>query len=242
MIEPVIYTKIPFSDPALIDEARNYQIADLHEALGAIGGQSSLMNRQMRPINTKLRIVGPAITVYSFPGDNLMMHRALHLAQRGHILVCTHGGGGQGALWGDHAAMYAQRKGIAGIIIEGNIRDLEQLIQMNDPVWCTGVWAGTAARKNIGAINVPIVCAGALVNPGDIIAADADGVLVIPRRLLRMSVEGARARVAKEPETRRKLEAGGPVQSLESIEAVLSAAGVKTHEKTWEEDEGARRT
>ncbi len=239
MLEPVIYTQIPRTDPALLVEAAKYPVADLHEGVGIHGGRTCLMNPSMRPITPHLRVVGPAITVYSYPGDNLMMHKALYLAQPGQVLVITNGGGAQGALWGDLAAIYAQRKKLGGVVIDGNIRDSEALLQMKDPVWCTGIWAGHAERRTVGAINVPMVCAGTLVNPGDIIAADDDGVLVIPRRHLAAAIEVARARKLKEVDTKRRLDAGEALHDQASIDAILAANGVKIRDTTWQQDEAA---
>ena len=238
MINSVIYTRIPLSDRTLVAEAATYGIPDLHEALGVAGGRTGLMGPQMRPLNAGLRIAGPAVTVYCYPGDNLMMHKALHLAESGQVVVVTNGGGVQGALWGDLAAIYARNKGLAGAIIEGNIRDSEALMQLRDPLWFTGIWAGHPEKKgNVGAINVPIVCAGTLVNPGDIVVADGDGVLVIPRRHLRMAVEGARARQERDIETRKRLASGGALHDLAGIDDVLKTVGVVVRETTWLDDE-----
>ena len=165
MIHPVIYTKVPRSDPKLVSEAASYGISDLHEALGASGGRMTLMNGCMRPLNPALRISGHAITAFNYPGDNMMMHKALHLAQEGDVLVLTNGGGVQGALWGELAAVYAKTKNLAGVIVEGSIRDTDALAEMKFPVWFTSISAEHSEKRGPGSVNVPMICAGVLVNP-----------------------------------------------------------------------------
>ncbi len=237
MIKPVVYTKIPEAPALLLAEAVQYPIADLHEGLGIHGGRNKQMFPSRRPITPGLRIVGSAITVYSYPGDTLMMHKAVHLAKAGQVLVLSNGGHAQGAMWGDLIAIHTQQKKLGGIIVDGNVRDSDTLREMRDPVWCTGIWAGHPGRSNVGAINIPIVCAGTLVNPGDVVAADGDGVLVIPRRHFAMAVEGARARKLKEVDIKRRLDAGEPLHAQEAIDAVLRDAGVEIRERMWCEDE-----
>lgn len=236
MIPPVIYTRVPASDPALVAQAAEYGISDLHEALGGHGGRMTLMNR-MRPLCPRLRIAGRAITAYSYPGDNLMMHKALQLAQAGDVLVLTNGGGTQGALWGELASTHAQAKKLAGVIVDGSIRDTGPLAEMNFPVWYTHISVCHPEKSALGAVNVPIVCDGVLVNPGDTVVADADGVIVIPRRYLRNAVEGAAARKKKEDEVRRALRGGATLFDVFNGDATLAASGIAIKDTTWLEDE-----
>ncbi len=237
MIPPVIYTKVPSSDPALVAQAASYGISDLHEALGAHGGRMTLMNPGMRPLCPRLRISGKAITAYNYPGDNLMMHKALQLAQPGDVLVVTNGGGTQGAMWGELASTYAQTKKLAGVIVDGSIRDTDALAEMNFPVWYTSISVCHPEKQSLGAVNVPIVCAGVLVNPGDIVVADADGVMVIPRRYLRDAVEGAKGRKQKEDGVRQALKGGATLFDVFNGDAMLKASGIAIRETTWLEDE-----
>jgi 4-hydroxy-4-methyl-2-oxoglutarate aldolase len=236
MIPPVIYTKVPASDPALIAQAAEHGLSDLHEALGGHRGRMGLM-RRMRPLCPQLRIAGRAITAFNYPGDNLMMHKALQLAQPGDVLVVTNGGGSQGALWGDLAGTYAKTRKLGGVIVEGSIRDTAALAEMNFPVWFTDISVCHPEKSALGAVNVPIVCDGALVNPGDIVVADADGVLVVPRRYLRDAVEGATARKKKEDEVRRALSGGATLFDVFNGEATLKASGIAIKDMTWLEDE-----
>lgn len=240
MIHPVIYTQAPSSDPALVAQAACYGISDLHEALGGHGGRMTLMSPRMRPLCPRLRIAGRAITAYNYPGDNLMMHKALHLAQPGDVLVVTNGGSAQGALWGELAGTYAQTKKLGGIIVDGAIRDTDALAQMNFPVWYTSISVCHPEKSALGAVNVPIVCDGVLVNPGDIVVADADGVMVIPRQYLRAAVEGAKSRAEKEAGVRKKLRDGATLFDVFNGEAILQASGISIRDCTWLDDEKSR--
>jgi 4-hydroxy-4-methyl-2-oxoglutarate aldolase len=231
-MESVIYNKIPLPDSSLVAEAANYTVADLHEALGAIQGRMSLMDPAMRALLQGRRICGAAVTSYNFPGDNLMIHVALNLAQKGQVLVLTNGGN-QGALWGDVACTYAVKKGIAGVIADGPVRDVDALREMNFPVWTTMVSPSHPEKRGPGAVNVPVVVAGVLVEPGDVIAADGDGVLVIPRIELGRAVEGARKRSAAEAVIRKRIESGESLYEIVNIDAAVRAAGIKTVDANW---------
>jgi 4-hydroxy-4-methyl-2-oxoglutarate aldolase len=232
-MNPVIYTRIPLPDPNLVAEAGNCAIADLHEALGAVQGRMALMSPRMRPILDGRRISGAAVTSYNFPGDNLMIHVALNIAAGGQILVLANGGGSQGALWGEVACTFATKKGIAGVIADGPIRDIDALRRMNFPVWSTSISPSHPEKRGPGSVNVPIVVDGVLVEPGDVIVADGDGVLVIPRAHLARAVEGARARADREATVRARIEAGESLYQIMNMEAAVRAAGIEQVDTTW---------
>jgi 4-hydroxy-4-methyl-2-oxoglutarate aldolase len=232
-MKPVVYTRIPLPDPELVAEAAKYAIADLHEALGAVRGRMSLMSPRMRPLLPGRRISGAAVTSYNFPGDNLMIHVALKVAQPGQVLVLTNGGGTQGALWGDVACTFARKKGVAGVVADGAVRDVDALRELDFPVWATAISPSHPEKRGPGAVNVPIVVDGVLVEPGDVIVADGDGVLVIPRGSLRQAVEGARERAAKEVGIRARIEAGEKLFDILGMEAMLRASGTEEHDGTW---------
>jgi 4-hydroxy-4-methyl-2-oxoglutarate aldolase len=236
MITPVIYTKIPSSDPALVAQAAKIGVADLHEALGAVVGRMLLMGTRLRPLDPTKRIAGPAVTAFNWPGDNLMMHQALYLAQAGQVLVMSNGGGVQGALWGELAAIHARDKGVAGLIADGAVRDADALLAMGFPVWSTSIHASHPDKRGAGAVNVPIVIDGAIVNPGDIIVADADGVLAIPPEHLAHAVAGALERGKKEEEVKRKLAAGASLYELMNLGAAVAATGAEIRDTTWQQD------
>jgi 4-hydroxy-4-methyl-2-oxoglutarate aldolase len=237
-MNPIICTRIPKPDPALVAEAAKYAIADLQESLGAVQGRMALMSPRMRPLLDGRRISGAAVTSHNFPGDNLMIHVALKVAERGQILVLANGGGSQGALWGDVACTFAAKKGIAGVIADGPVRDVEALRRMNFPVWSTSISPSHPEKRGPGSVNVPIVADGVLVEPGDVIVADDDGVLVIPQAHLARAVDGARARAAKEVAIRARIEAGESLFEILNMEAAVRAAGIEQIDKTWLEVKG----
>jgi 4-hydroxy-4-methyl-2-oxoglutarate aldolase len=237
-MNPVIYTRIPLPDPALVAEAAKYAIADLHESLGAVQGRMALMSPRMRPLLEGRRISGAAVTSYNFPGDNLMIHVALRVAERGQILVLANGGGSQGALWGDVACTFAAKKGVAGVVADGPIRDVDALRAMNFPVWSTSISPSHPEKRGPGSVNVPVVVDGVLVEPGDVIVADGDGVLVIPQAYLGRAVEGARARAAREVAIRARIEAGESLFEILNMEAAVRSAGIQEVDTTWQQPKG----
>ena len=235
-LKPVIYNRIPASDPALIARAAGFGVADLHEALGAVAGRMALMSPAMRPIAAGQRLCGPAVTAWNYPGDNLMIHAALNLAKPGDVLVFTNGGSAQGALWGDVACGFAVKQGIAGAVVHGACRDTDAIRELGFPVWSTAVSVEHPEKRGPGAVNVPIVADGVLVEPGDIIAADADGVLVIPRALLAHTVERANARAEAERGFRTRIAAGERLIDILGMQAVIDDAGIAQKDCTWQED------
>jgi 4-hydroxy-4-methyl-2-oxoglutarate aldolase len=234
-MNPIICTRIPLPDPALVAEAATYALADLHESLGAVQGRMALMSPRMRPLIAGQRISGAAVTSYNFPGDNLMIHVALNVAQRGQILVLANGGGSQGALWGDVACTFAAQKGIAGVVADGPVRDIDTLREMNFPVWATAISPSHPEKRGPGSVNVPIVADGVLVEPGDVIVADGDGVLVIPQAHLARTLEGARQRAGREVAIRQRIKAGESLFEILNMDAAVKAAGIAVVDKTWRE-------
>lgn len=237
-MQPVIYTRIPRCDAALIAEIGQFPVSDLHEAMGAIAGRGHLMTPRMRPIATGQRMVGQAITSNNYPGDNLMIHAALNVAQAGDVLVLSNGGLPQGALWGDVAATYAAEKGVAGLIIDGPVRDTEALRQMGCKVWASIVSPSHPEKRGPGAVNVPLACDGVQVIPGDIIVADDDGVLVVPVRLAVETIRRARQRNETEARIRREIKAGSSLFEIVGIQKFLDAAGVRTVDAEWSPPQG----
>ncbi len=232
-MKSVIYRQIPEPDAALVAEAARYAIADLHEALGPVGGRQCLMSPRMRPIQDGRRISGAAVTSYNFPGDNLMIHVALNVAKRGHILVLTNGGGSQGALWGDVACTFAAKKGLAGVVAAGAVRDVDAVRELGFPVWATAISPEHPEKRGPGSVNVPIVVDGVLVEPGDVIVADDDGVLVIPQAHLARAIDGARARADKETAIRERIRAGESLYEILNMAGNVKAAGIEEIDGTW---------
>ncbi len=235
-METVVYTQIKRVDPELISSLRGLAVADLHEAMGPVAGRLGLMAPSLRPLSSDSAIVGQAITAFNYPGDNLMIHTALYYAQPGDVLVLTNGGGTQGALWGENAAVQAVTKQIEGIVVEGSVRDTAGLREIGPPVWSTAISVSHPDKKGMGAVNIPVVCGGVLVRPGDIIVADADGVLVIPPRLAAAAAKGARSRSDGELKLREAIRNGKTLFSYLNIEASLKSLGASIREEAWRED------
>lgn len=192
-----------------------------------------LMSSRMRPIAPGQRIAGQAVTSYNFPGDNLMIHAALNVAQRGQVLVLVNGGGAHGSLWGDVAATFAKQKGIAGIIVDGPARDVAALRELGSLTWSTSISSSHPEKRGPGAVNVPIVCDGVRVDPGDVIVADDDGALAIPLRSLERAVKGARERNRKEIELRDRLKTGSSLFELLQMDKDVQAAGAEIRDTLW---------
>ena len=232
-MNPIICTRIPLPDPALVAEAAKYALADLHESLGAVQGRMALMSSRMRPLLQGRRISGAAVTSYNFPGDNLMIHVALNVAERGQILVLANGGGTQGALWGDVACTFAAQKGVAGVVADGPVRDIDALREMDFPVWATSISPSHSEKRGPGSVNVPIVVDGVLVEPGDVIVADGDGVLAIPQAHLARTLEGARQRAEREIAIRKRIKAGESLFEILNMQAAVEGAGIRQVDATW---------
>ncbi|WP_422678046.1 RraA family protein [Blastococcus brunescens] len=152
-------------------------MADLLEAMETIPGRMALVDPSIRPLSPGLKMAGQAVTVHTFPGDGLAVHRALQLAGPGQVLVITSVGETRSPLFAELLSLAARAKGLAGVVVDGPVRDADALMESRFPVWCRGTYAGRPMKRGPGEINVPVVCGGVVVEPGDIIVADGDGVL-----------------------------------------------------------------
>jgi 4-hydroxy-4-methyl-2-oxoglutarate aldolase len=195
----------------------------------------ALFDARIRPLNHSQRLCGQAFTAYTFPGDGLIGHRAVQLAGPGHVLVFANGGCGPMVMFGEMVGLAARQQGIRGAVLEGCVRDIEALTEMQFPVWSTGVFAGHLNKVGQGSINVPIVCGGVHVQPGDVIAADSDGVICLPLNQVAEVLERAKARAAREMGTRADLNSGKPMAEIFDVRSALDAAGIEEFDCTWEE-------
>jgi 4-hydroxy-4-methyl-2-oxoglutarate aldolase len=183
------------------------------------------MDSAIKPLDARVRVAGPAFTVDSAPADNLMIQYAVSIARPGDVLVVDAKGFAEAGAWGDVLSLYAQRVGIAGLVIDGGVRDSQEIIAMGFPVFSRSLSIKGTGKFHPGRVNVPVICAGVTVHPGDIIVGDADGVVVVPAADLHRAVQLAEEREAKEDAIRTELMRGASLVDLMGLRERLVSLG-----------------
>ncbi len=219
----VIYRDIKRPDREVMKLLGDLGVATVHEAQG----RSGLMKPYMRPIYASAKIGAPAVTVSCQPGDNLMIHAAVEVCQPGDVLVVTTTAESTDGFFGELLATSLRVRGVAGLIIDAGVRDVADLTAMEFPVWSKAISAQGTVKATAGSVNVPVVCAGEIVNPGDVIVGDVDGVVVVPRAEAAEVAKLSDQRRIKEEKNRERLRAGEVGLDMYGLRAKLKELGVE---------------
>ncbi|HTW66805.1 MAG TPA: 4-carboxy-4-hydroxy-2-oxoadipate aldolase/oxaloacetate decarboxylase [Bryobacteraceae bacterium] len=226
-----VVRRIPRPDVQPVKLLGELGVATVHEAQGRTG----LMAPYLRPIYPAARVSGAAVTVSCHPGDNLMIHAAVEVCQPGDVLVVVTHSESTDGMFGELLATSCRAHGVVGLIIDAGCRDTAELAEMNFPVWAKAISAQGTVKASPGSVNVPVICAGALVNPGDVIVGDADGVVVVPRATASAVAKAGDARRSKEEKTRARLAGGELGVDFYGLRAKLKELGVEYVEEIPDE-------
>jgi 4-hydroxy-4-methyl-2-oxoglutarate aldolase len=203
-VRPVVVTGVPRADLTLVDALAGHGVASVGEAIGRTG----YLGPNLRPTHLGARVGGTAVTVLSWPGDNLMIHVAVEQCREGDILVVTTTSPSTDGMFGELFATALQRRGVRGLVTNAGVRDIAELREMGFPVWSAAVSAQGTVKATPGSVNVTITIGGQVIRPGDAIVADDDGVVVVPRGDVKEALAAADARAAKEEATRQAFRDG----------------------------------
>ena len=218
-----VYRSIPRVDARLVEAFRGVSAATAHEG----GERKGALDPALRPLDPAMRVCGPAVTVLCPGGDNLMIHKAVALAEPGDVLVVAVAGNGEFGYCGDILATAAQARGLGGLVIDGCVRDRDEIVALGFPVFSAGLAIRGADKANLGLVNHPLACGGQIVWPGDLILGDADGVVAIGRERAEAALKAALARDAREEGDRAALTSEGQT-TLDrfALHAVLATLGM----------------
>lgn len=219
----VVHTKIQRPDPEHVERLSAFGVATIHEALGRVG----LMRPYIRPVYSSAKLCGPAITVLLQPGDNWMLHVAAEQVQEGDVIVAGCTTESDDGFFGELLATSIRARGGRGLVIDGGCRDTAELEDLDFPVFSRAINAKGTVKATLGSVNVPVVCANALVHPGDVVVADHDGVVVVPRDRVSDVVHAAQRREDNEEAKRQQFRQGQLGLDIYSMRDSLQNAGLK---------------
>lgn len=218
-----IVRRIHRADAEVIRALGEHGVATVHE----VQGRTGLMRPYLRPIYSTARVAGSAVTVSCHPGDNLMIHAAVEVCQPGDVLVVVTTSESSDGMFGELLATSCRARGISGLVIDAGVRDVAEIAAMEFPVWAKGISAQGTVKASPGSVNIDVVCASAIVRPGDVVIGDQDGVVVVRRETAAEVARLASERVAKEQKTRERLRAGELGVDFYGLRAKLAELGVR---------------